>query len=367
MKIVFISNILNHHQIKLCEAFLKKCDSFHFVATEKTGDFGYQNAREADFVLHYYNKDEKDLADKLIFDADVVIYGACDSSIIEKRIMADKLTFLYSERLFKKGVWRRWIPMTRKKVNRRILRFKDKNLFVLCASAYLSYDLLLLGFPLEKCYKWGYFPETEDEFSLKQKKDETEILWAGRMLDWKHPEAGLYLAKKLKRDNIRFRLSMVGDGPMLDKIKVKAEKAGLGSFVRFYGSLTPNEVRQKMKKADIFIATSDCGEGWGAVVNEAMSSGCAVVASHAMGSAPYLVNEETGMVFQSKNWKDLYKKVDCLIKNPEKRSEMQQKAFASMKKIWNAEYSVDNFIKLVQSFNGADFEYKLKDGPCSKA
>ena len=32
-------------------------------------------------------------------------------------------------------------------------------------------------------------------------------------------------------------------------------------------------------------------EGWGAVVNEAMNSGCAVVADHMIGAAPWLIRQ----------------------------------------------------------------------------
>lgn len=48
-----------------------------------------------------------------------------------------------------------------------------------------------------------------------------------------------------------------------------------------------SEVRSYMEKADIYLFTSDFNEGWGAVLNESMNSGCAVVASHAIGSVPF--------------------------------------------------------------------------------
>ena len=53
-----------------------------------------------------------------------------------------------------------------------------------------------------------------------------------------------------------------------------------------------------MERADIYLATSDRQEGWGAVINEAMNSGCAVVADHMMGAVPYLIShEENGMIY----------------------------------------------------------------------
>ena len=44
-----------------------------------------------------------------------------------------------------------------------------------------------------------------------------------------------------------------------------------------------------MEQANIFIISSTHEEGWGAVVNEAMNSGCVVIGSHAAGAVPFLI------------------------------------------------------------------------------
>ena len=46
-----------------------------------------------------------------------------------------------------------------------------------------------------------------------------------------------------------------------------------------------------MKKHHIYCLTSDKNEGWGAVLNEAMSSGCCPVSSIEAGATPYLVKD----------------------------------------------------------------------------
>lgn len=366
MNIAFVSNILNHHQTGLCEALKEKCDRFYFIATEEVETLGYQRLKNADYVVHYYDENEKELAEKIINEVDVLIFGSCDSRMIEKRIEANKLTFWYAERLFKKGTWRRFIPSTRKKIHDRILKFKDKNLFVLCASAYLSYDLSLLNFPTNKCYKWGYFPEVDLELKRDTKTKCVEILWAGRMIDWKKPEAIIYLAYRLKNDDIEFHISVAGDGPKLNMIKAMAEKKGLTEHIDFYGSVLPEEVRSMMAKADIYIATSDYQEGWGAVVNEAMSSGCAVVASNAMGSVPFLIDKNSGKTFKSGDWKTLYKEVKNLIENPKEMEAVKSSARARIQNIWNASNASEQLLKLIESFDGKSFEYENKEGPCSK-
>ena len=55
--------------------------------------------------------------------------------------------------------------------------------------------------------------------------------------------------------------------------------------------MSPEKVRSVMEKSHIFVFTSSHLEGWGAVVNEAMNSGCAVVANVQAGAVPYLIEQ----------------------------------------------------------------------------
>ena len=72
--------------------------------------------------------------------------------------------------------------------------------------------------------------------------------------------------------------------------KIKKEK--LDDCVHMLGSMSPEQVRLYMEQSQMFLFTSDRYEGWGAVLNEAMNSGCAVVASHIIGSAPSFVTSD---------------------------------------------------------------------------
>lgn len=372
MNLIFVTNILNHHQYALCEAFRRHFDDFRLVTTEKTQGIGYQTAKDADFVLHYENSENKKNIEKLICNADVVIFGACSNALIEMRIKQNKLSFLYSERFFKKGVWRRFIPSTRKAIENRIVQYKDKNIYVLCASAYLPYDLKLLGFPVEKCFKWGYFPATNkyDVETLLNKKSASKIklLWVGRMLEWKHPDDAVKLAKELKQSGIDFELSLVGDGVLKEQLEATVKNYELGDCVRLLGSKTPEEVRHYMEDASVFLFTSDRYEGWGAVLNEAMNSGCAVVASHAIGSVPFLINDgKNGLIYRSGDIEDLYEKVKFLIENQNKAAELGKKAYSTLTGLWNAETAAERFIELVQAIKAGDTTDLFDDGPCSRA
>ena len=59
--------------------------------------------------------------------------------------------------------------------------------------------------------------------------------------------------------------------------------------VTFYDFLPNKEVKEKMNNADIYVFPSSGYEGWGAVVNEAMQSKCAVIAAKETGAARSMI------------------------------------------------------------------------------
>lgn len=124
-----------------------------------------------------------------------------------------------------------------------------------------------------------------------------------------------------------------------------------------------------MERAQIFLFTSDYNEGWGAVLNEAMSNGCAVVASHAIGSVPFLIQDrENGLIYENGNFNDIYKKVSLLLKNQELQKSYGIKAYNTIFSLWNANIAAERVLKLASEIiNGNKEPDIFLDGPCSKA
>ncbi len=243
---------------------------------------------------------------------------------------------------------------------------------MLCAGAYTSADLLLQGAYIRKCYKWGYYPQTthyENDDPMKYKNaNQIDILWCGRFIDWKHPEAAVELALLLMRDNIDFKLTMIGTGEREEVIDSLIKKYQLEDRVKRVGSMLPDQVRCYMEKADIFLCTSDFQEGWGAVINEAMNSGCAVVASHAAGAVPYLIqNGKNGLIYQSGNLHSLHQKVTYLIKNHKYIRELGQNAYESIVLEWNAKTATSRLLDLAEELKEHKYSNRYESGPCSVA
>ena len=95
---------------------------------------------------------------------------------------------------------------------------------------------------------------------------------------------------------------MIGTGDKLPEIQKSIEDNNLTDCINLLGTMTPAEVRAQMEKHSILVFTSDKNEGWGAVLNEAMNSGCAVIANDEIGSVPFLLkNSQNGLTYHTEN------------------------------------------------------------------
>ena len=377
MKIVFISNFMTEHQKFLSMAFCSHKDiDYRFIETKEPDD-SFQSVncnddKDLDFVIGFdeFKAKRKDCC-KIINDADVVIHGSAPDSLISERVMANKLTFRYSERFYKDG-------FLKIKYMRNYLaawlhhgRFKDYKLYMLCSSAFTSADANKFGNYIGKCYKWGYFPRTEtfDITKAVEEKKPGSIIWASRFIDWKHPEIPVLIAERLKNDGYDFSLTLYGKGKMFDTVGKLIKDKNLEDKVFLDDSKNSDELREIMRASSIFLHTANRKEGWGVVVNEAMNSGCAVVASHIVGAVPYMIKDgENGMIYEDGNIDDLYKKITGLLSDPAKTKRLGINAYETVTKLWNAGQAADRFYALSKAMLSGDKNPILfDDGPCSKA
>ncbi len=379
MKITFVANPMNHHQLPFCQKMIELTrGQFTYVSVEPLSEeqskLGYANLNMLDFIIRYYENDEqKQRAMNHILNDDMVIFGSCPDSLLEQRRDTGKHFIIYSERFFKKGTWRRFVPITMKKIQMRMLQFEDANVSVICSSAYLPYDLYLLKAKFQ-IYKWGYFPPFKhydiDELlkSKCEKNKRISILWVGRLIKWKHPDASIYVAKKLKEEGYTFELNIVGDGPLRQSLERKVRRYNLENEVRFCGATPADQVRGYMEKANIFLFTSDYHEGWGAVMNEAMNSGCAVIASHAVGSVPFLVKHGyNGLIYKSGDVKQLFRYTKQLMDSPKLAKNLSKKAYDTIVEQWNADNAATRLYEIIDAKLNRKNDILFEEGPGSLA
>ena len=379
MKITFFSNYLNHHQLPFCLEMIKlHGNDFKFVATtpinQERLSLGYEDMnKKYSFVVTTYDSSENyEKAIDLALKSDVIIHGSAPEEFIKKRMQLNKLTFRYSERIFRHNVWKRYFSKTLLHIFKNHTIYKNKNLYMLCASAYTPYDYAAAGAYLNKTYKWGYFPEViiyDNIEKLIEFKHPSSILWVARLIEWKHPEIPIYIANRLKNDGYTFNLNIIGIGEMESQLKNMISKMHLDDCVHMLGSMKPENVRKYMEQSQIFLFTSDRREGWGAVLNESMNSGCAVIANHAIGSVPFLLKSgENGLIYKNGDKEDVYQKVKLLLDNSDLCKKYGINAYKTMANFWNPKTATERFSNLAKQLLRKDkFPDIYESGPCSKA
>ena len=335
-------------------------------------DLGYQDMdQQYPFVVAaYQNLENEDTAFHLANTSEIVILGASPRKYVSERIKCKKLTFHYSERLNKHGLLGRFSPTTMYYRWNKIRGLDDESQFLLCAGNYVAGDYDQIGCFSERMLKWGYFPEYksyEKEKIIHQDKPTYTILWAGRLIDWKHPEYVIDAAGDLKQRGVSFHLNVVGDGELRGTLEKQIIRENLQDHISVLGSKSPDKVRTFMTESDIFLATSDFQEGWGAVINEAMNSGCAVIASHAMGAAGFLIDHgKNGLIFESDNTVDFLKKLTCLTEDKMICSQLGWSAYQTIAGEWNAEAAANRFLQMCETLIHHETK-ECKTGPCSPA
>lgn len=122
-----------------------------------------------------------------------------------------------------------------------------------------------------------------------------KILFVGRLVEKKGLTYLLQACRLLLDAGCRFKLTIIGDGPLLPRLRQEAE--GLGSNVSFLGARSAPQVWEELASSDIFCmpsteAADGDNEGLPIVCLEAQAAGIPVVA-FAQGPVPEGVVEGT--------------------------------------------------------------------------
>ena len=371
MKITFFSNFLNHHQLPFCQEMIKILGkNFTFVATEQVPEerikLGYKDMNEDyDFVVCSYKDEKKAL--QLGIESDIVIIGSAPDKFIYERLKKKKVTLRYNERIYRDENKLKIFLYTF--LNRTLK--ERKNVYLLTASAFSTYDFNITGAYKNKCFKWGYFPKVKEYKDINEvinKKQSKSILWVARFIECKHPEIVIEIACRLKKEKYKFHINMIGVGEMYNQISEMIIKKNLENEIKLLGAMSPKNVRKYMENSEVFLFTSDKKEGWGAVLNEAMNSGCAVIASHEIGSVPYLIKDKkNGFIFENGNLNDLYNKTKMLLDNNILSKKIGMEAYNTMINLWNPEIAAKRLINFCKDL----LQYKriksFSEGPLSIA
>lgn len=376
MTFTFVSNYINHHQLPFCDALYERLGKgFAFIQTmpmeAERVEMGWSVAvDEIPYVMCLYEDEYECL--KRIMESDVVLFGWTGrEDIVTPRLQSGKTTLRVSERLYREGQWKAISPRGLMAKYREHIRYRKENICMLCAGAYAASDFHLIGAYPNKLFKWGYFTKLRvysDAFFWSMKPEgPLQIVWAGRFIPLKHPEYAIRLGKTLRKKGHVFRIHMLGGGELEPALRQETEREGLSDSVVFYGYTGPEQVRDVMEKCHIHLFTSNHLEGWGAVVNEGMNSGCVEVVDARVGAAPYLIRHgENGLLYRNGRYDEMEALVLDLFENWEARKDMGRAAYETIRDMWNAEYAAAALLRFTDRLRQGRIVPE-EEGPLSAA
>jgi L-malate glycosyltransferase len=143
------------------------------------------------------------------------------------------------------------------------------------------------------------------------------------------PEKGIHLLIEAfsRIDLPEARLSVVGEGPELTRLKELARSRGVDSRVDFLG--LRDDVQTLLQGAHIFVHPCIWEEAFGLTLAEALATGCPVVASE-IGAIPEIVTDrETGFLVPPGDVNALAAAIGCLLRDSVLRERLGNSARTS--------------------------------------
>ena len=352
---------------------------YYFIETEPMPvsfrDAGYPDYSLRPYVIQAW-KDETQYEKALTLarTVDVALLDGYESLSFEiERYKKNRtlLSFEISERWCKRGIINFFSPRFLNWFFHYRRTFRKCNVYKLCCSAFVPNDMYKVGAFVDKCYKWAYFTKTptlniEDVINSRQKHI-VRIIWCARFIPYKHPELVVQAAKLLKTKGYQFEINMFGGGELQTTIKDTIYRSNLDDVINIKGN-APNEViLSEMRNHHIFLFTSDRNEGWGAVVNEALSNGCAVVGDENIGAIPFLVQHgKNGRIYKTNDVNSIVEELSFYFDNPKILSSNCLDAYKTMTDMWSPHIAADRLFQLIESIQKG-LVFPMSKGPCSKA
>jgi glycosyltransferase involved in cell wall biosynthesis len=197
-------------------------------------------------------------------------------------------------------------------------------------------------------------PQPEPENYLK-------LIYVGRLEEEQKRISDLIkVVKILSAKNVKYRLSIVGDGEEMPRIKENLITEIGDGRVSLHGWLESDKVIEAMRQAEIFVLTS-AYEGFCIALVESMANGCCpVVTDIRSGNKLLIENEVNGFLTAIGDVKSFAEKLKFLSENRAKLLEMRKLGWQTGK-----EYGVE---KMVESYENC-FEkavIEAKNSPRTK-
>lgn len=154
-----------------------------------------------------------------------------------------------------------------------------------------------------------------NKFEISKKKKTYDSIFVGRLVKVKRLDVLMKVVKKVITKKKDFKLGIVGNGPLEEKIYSYIKREGLNKNIDMLGY--SDNIKNELSKAKSIIITSE-NEGFPFVLVEGMAIGLIPISSN-VGDIADLVNENNGHLIEFGDIDSYYNALINLDKNYEKK------------------------------------------------
>lgn len=153
------------------------------------------------------------------------------------------------------------------------------------------------------------------------KFDTPTVVFIGRLKKYKSVDTLIKAMRIVAAKIDRVKLLIIGEGSDKDQLQRLTAKLGLNSIVEFTGYIEQDRKAEFLERAHVVVNPSP-KEGWGLTNIEANACGTPVIASDAPGLKDSVINDQTGLLFEYGNIRDLAEKIILILDNRKLRQKL---------------------------------------------
>jgi glycosyltransferase involved in cell wall biosynthesis len=158
----------------------------------------------------------------------------------------------------------------------------------------------------------------------------------------------IHAVSLIQRDNANVYLLIVGDGPLLKRLRQQAKKQLLHGSYCFVGAVNHNKVRLQLRQMDIFALPS-LAESFGVSALEASACELPVVTTWAGGLPEVVKHDVTGYMVAPGCPYELATYLRFLIEDADKRRNMGKAGRAWVKERYEWSENMKALVALIKS------------------
>lgn len=183
------------------------------------------------------------------------------------------------------------------------------------------------------------------------------IVFAGRLIGLKGVGNLLRAMARLDK-KCSWRLILIGEGEARPNLEKLVRELGIQARVIFCGYISNHELPRYYSIADLAVFPSLADETFGVAICEAMACGRAVISTRVGGIPELVMDGESGILVEPKNWEDLAHRISQVLMDDPQRSRLGGRALERVRQHFTWEKVAERLRKTYEATLSAE---KRKD------